>query len=300
MVYNNSMEQKNKRNSFFYCIRPLLLLFLVDYVVSFVFILVCCYRHYGTYQVTDVNELMNTIMSYTTQYSTLLNIICAGIMLLIAAVVFFKRDYKGSDYLYDNKLNIKDALSAVCAGIGMFMLVNIVIIILSSLFDMTLIMTQHDTTMQAINSDTWLDIVYLGFLGPACEEILVRGLCFNRFKYTVGTKKAIVISAILFAALHFTSVLQMGYAFALGVLFAYAYDKYKNILVPIFMHMSFNLMNYVFDIPAINNLFTQNNIGYFAYYVLSVAISVLAYKLIKNKKTPALKNAQSEHIIKGE
>ncbi len=290
MVYNRIMEQRNKKKSFFYCIKPLLLLLLVNYAISFIFVFICRFAVFGASEVADVIALVTVVLEYSLKYATLLNIASSGILLLLGAFIFFKKDYRENDFLYKSSLQPKGFLTAVCGGAGMFMFINVLLIIASSMFDMTALMQQHDLTMQSLSAGvTWLNILCLGLLAPVCEEILVRGLCFNRFRYAIGQKNAIVISALLFGALHYTSVVQMCYTFLLGLLLAYAYAKFENILVPILIHMSFNMMNFLFEIPVVSQSLTGSTLGYMIYYILCVCLCVLSYKLLRKKEKPELK-----------
>ena len=66
-------------------------------------------------------------------------------------------------------------------------------------------------------------VVLLGacILGPVCEELLFRGLLAGRLA-RYGQKPAALVSALLFGLYH-ANVSQFFYAFALGLLLAYAY-----------------------------------------------------------------------------
>lgn len=85
-----------------------------------------------------------------------------------------------------------------------------------------------------------LSVVLLGacILGPVCEELLFRGLLAGRLA-RYGQKPAALVSALLFGLYH-ANVSQFFYAFALGLLLAYAYFYTGSIKVPILLHMLFN------------------------------------------------------------
>lgn len=85
-----------------------------------------------------------------------------------------------------------------------------------------------------------LSVVLLGacILGPACEELLFRGLLAGRLA-RYGQKPAALVSALLFGLYH-ANVSQFFYAFALGLLLAYAYFYTGSLKAPILLHMLFN------------------------------------------------------------
>ena len=83
---------------------------------------------------------------------------------------------------------------------------------------------------------------YIVIVGPVFEEIVFRyvGLKFAKKEYS--EKKAIIIVSILFALLH-SGIFNIIYAFLIGVILSYIYIKYKNIMYPILLHISANLMS---------------------------------------------------------
>lgn len=75
-------------------------------------------------------------------------------------------------------------------------------------------------------------------LGPLCEELLFRGLIAGRLA-RYGQRPAALVSALLFALYH-ANVSQFFYAFALGLLLAYAYFYTGTLKAPAVLHMLFN------------------------------------------------------------
>lgn len=86
--------------------------------------------------------------------------------------------------------------------------------------------------------------VTVGIIGPAAEELLFRGVIFNRLERYLNTKAAIFISALIFGAVHLNMV-QLIYAFLIGLLFAYFYSKSRNVIVPILAHVAVNMSGVV-------------------------------------------------------
>lgn len=76
-------------------------------------------------------------------------------------------------------------------------------------------------------------------LAPICEELLFRGLLANRLA-RYGQMPAALVSALLFGLYH-ANLEQFFYAFALGILLAYAYFRSGRLIVPIALHMLLNI-----------------------------------------------------------
>ncbi len=89
------------------------------------------------------------------------------------------------------------------------------------------------------------------FVAPILEELVFRGLIFRVFR-NKSVIAAHAISAFLFGFMHcaeeiimyqnFSEVVQMLPYIAMGLVFSLAYEKYKTIGVPIYMHMLNNFV----------------------------------------------------------
>jgi membrane protease YdiL (CAAX protease family) len=78
-----------------------------------------------------------------------------------------------------------------------------------------------------------------GFIAPVAEEILFRGLLFGYLRRW-GLPSAIVLTTVLFAALHMGQVIPYTQIVG-GLVFAIAYHMGKSLCVPILIHSLGNL-----------------------------------------------------------
>lgn len=81
-------------------------------------------------------------------------------------------------------------------------------------------------------------------LAPLGEEYFFRGLLYRFFKGVVPRIWALVLSALLFALLHFNTFSFLS-LFLLGLLLGRAYERTGDLRVPVLMHAFFNLNNFV-------------------------------------------------------
>ena len=77
-----------------------------------------------------------------------------------------------------------------------------------------------------------------------CEEIALRGFCFNRLKKITYLLTATVISAIMFGIIHL-NINQMCYAIVLGIIFALANHASGSIWTSIIMHSIINSLGFI-------------------------------------------------------
>ena len=89
------------------------------------------------------------------------------------------------------------------------------------------------------------------------EEIVFRGFLLNVFLKKMKAQNAIALDAALFTLIHYPIWIYRGFGFVdfipasaavaiLSVLFAYSFIKTGNILVPIALHMIWNLLTRLF------------------------------------------------------
>ena len=91
--------------------------------------------------------------------------------------------------------------------------------------------------------------LFLVAVCPAfCEEFLHRGLVLQGIKH-MGFKKAIVISSLLFALLHF-NVQQVSYAFVIGLILGFVAVVSKNIYPAIIIHFVNNAISTYLDFAS--------------------------------------------------
>lgn len=124
-------------------------------------------------------------------------------------------------------------------------------------------------TNAAITMPPALTLICTGILAPIMEEIIFR---YGIFKYL--KKKniifAIVVSSLCFGIMHM-NIIQSGYAFLIGLVLAYIYNKTDNLLDPILIHIGVNLSSVIFTFTKFNEL---------AYlFILSIIFAILTFIL---------------------
>lgn len=96
---------------------------------------------------------------------------------------------------------------------------------------------------QALYSDSlWLQILAVGIVAPIAEELLFRGILYRRMRTWLNVLPASIIALVIFAAVH-GNLLQALYAFLLGTLLIWAYEHFANLIAPILLHISANLIS---------------------------------------------------------
>jgi membrane protease YdiL (CAAX protease family) len=87
--------------------------------------------------------------------------------------------------------------------------------------------------------DPWLAVGAIVILAPIAEEVFFRGVVFNALLRERGRRWAFIGSSALFAAIHL-SLVALVPIFLLGLALAWVYDRTRNLLAPIAMHVVVN------------------------------------------------------------
>lgn len=87
-------------------------------------------------------------------------------------------------------------------------------------------------------------LVVFGILSPFTEEIIFRGILYNRMKKYFPQTLAMVLSALVFGCYHGNPV-QMMYAFVMGLAMALMYEVYGMLGAPVLFHCTANLLVYL-------------------------------------------------------
>ena len=186
---------------------------------------------------------------------------------LILAAVFIPlliKDYKKINFDKENKINY---LQLIIVGIILSLIYNIFayyfnFFIRTSLFDN--------------NNNLIVTLISTGLLGPIIEELMFRGIIYNELKNKYSNTKAILITTVFFAIIHF-NIIQVLYGLIIGFILIYAYEKYKNIKAPIILHMSSNITTTLFLPILVKNILIIN----YSIFLICLILLIIIKKYTK-------------------
>lgn len=87
----------------------------------------------------------------------------------------------------------------------------------------------------------FVELLGLGLIIPIAEEMVFRGLMYERLKEFLDLKWAAVLAALSFGTVH-GNLVQGIFSFFLGLLMIYIYERYHSLLAPILFHMVSNIL----------------------------------------------------------
>ncbi len=110
-----------------------------------------------------------------------------------------------------------------------------------SLFDLDANSSYSQVTAAIQSGTVIMQVAALVIIAPLAEELAFRGTVFGSLRRSFGFWPAALLSALAFAAMHMNMVQGVA-TFVVGVFFAFLYEKFGKIWVPVFAHMVMNAM----------------------------------------------------------
>jgi len=124
----------------------------------------------------------------------------------------------------------------------------------------------------------YMQLLVIGFLMPIAEEMMFRGLIYERLSHYGSEKASIILTSILFGVYHGTMI-QMLYAFVFSLLMLYAYKRTGTFLAPVVFHIASNLSSL-----ALNQLNPLSAMGYSIGIVLFFFIGLFGLYQLKQSR----------------
>lgn len=88
-----------------------------------------------------------------------------------------------------------------------------------------------------------IGIILYGVISPLAEEVVFRGVIYNRLRRFYGPVIGVVVSGIFFGAFH-GNLVQGVYGACMGILIAYVYERQGSFFFPVLFHAAANLAVY--------------------------------------------------------
>ena len=193
------------------------------------------------------------------------------LIILIMLIVFLPLFYKlYKKYQVKSNFNIKKIYIPLAFGISISLIYNILVFSLNNIFHFT-------DNFDGSNLPIVVQIVSSGIVGPILEEMLFRGIIYNRLKEFNKPMASIIITSILFGVFH-TDVLNAIYAFGVSFILIFLYEKYKSIKAPIIMHIALNITIILMLNTIKLNILTLN---IFLVFISTIILLILRKNIIK-------------------
>lgn len=244
----------------------------------------------GTLDMNNIQDIANGALNP----QILLGISAAiGIVDIVVFSIWLKKQKKSGDILVKaNKLNAKGIVLILVLGVCIQISLSIILTVISNLrpdwFD------RYGELIDSLGmGNTFVSFLYVGLVAPIAEELIFRGVTFNKAKKYMPFLAANFVQALLFGIYHM-NLIQGLYAFAMGLSFGLIRRAY-SLIGAILLHMTVNIagmtLDYILPEQILNN-YLAVCILFLVTGAAVTAILVYAGKFIKN-----IKEEEPEYLI---
>ena len=289
-------------------IYPMLLYLGVTFAVEFIFMIAVAVLGISRYGVTDRAQLFDFIMNATMSQAlsmTLLAGLATAPILIFIYIRDNNKDRRNGTFVKYKLNNILKYLLIIPFGVFNMLWANYFVALLQLVMPKFMLESYTDTQQIIEGGGFLIQFLTAGIVAPIVEELIFRGLVYRRTKKMTGTIAAAILSAALFGVFHGNWV-QAPYAFIIGIVAVFVYEKFKSIVAPIMLHMSANILSVLImtlassDTPTVDSL-NIDTLSYVSSLIIFIFITgVLAAVfgvIIWNKVNPVAINAKKENEI---
>lgn len=128
-------------------------------------------------------------------------------------------------------------IESIALGISIALIFNITLYNLNRIFNFT-------NRFGKMEIPFYVLLICTGILGPILEEILFRGIVYNKLKTFNTNMAAIIICSILFGIFHM-DIINGIYGFGISFILIYLYEKHNTLFAPILLHITANVTGLV-------------------------------------------------------
>ncbi len=153
-------------------------------------------------------------------------------------------DYK-RDLMLTGKYGLKNPITnrqvtQLLAIIGITICLSVALNNLISMSPLVSMSEEYQNANDAFYGSTiGLELLGSALITPFLEELLHRGVVYGRLRRMMGMWSAVILSALIFAGLHF-NIVQFIYAFLLGIVFALFVEKTGRLYPAVIAHVVAN------------------------------------------------------------
>lgn len=165
----------------------------------------------------------------------------AAVLVLPFLLYMIKKDRICRGETVCGRLNFEKSMGififALMCNLGFTILGNLLIQAVSAVFSMEISNTVQEGLF---SSNVIMQLMGIGIVVPVMEEVLFRGLVYNRFKDYNKEWLSGILGAAVFAIYH-GNLMQIIFAFPMALIITETYRRNKTLAAPILFHVTVNI-----------------------------------------------------------
>lgn len=219
-------------------IYPLLIYLAIQFIVSFAGSLFVSSKLILQADSSNLNAVASQAMNEVLKLSVLLTTISAVLTIPFMILFYIKDIRKNKISVPSHRTPVWAYFLIAAAGAAACIGGNIII----TISQLQYIFTDYQNVADLLYSGNFIvQLAGIGIIVPIAEELIFRALIYNRMKrYLKSNLYAMVLSSLFFAFYH-GNMVQGIYAFIIGFIMAYIYEKFGSIIAPVLFHICCNI-----------------------------------------------------------
>lgn len=142
----------------------------------------------------------------------------------------------------------------------------------------------QETEEILFGASLWLQFLVMGLAAPLVEELIFRGMCYERLRNVMGIAPAAVLSAVFFGLVH-GNLVQGVYGFAFGVIAALIYEHFDGLIYSILFHIGANVVSiFVTLLSSIFPTFFSLLLVKLAVMAISGGLLAVSFRVLYSRK----------------
>lgn len=101
----------------------------------------------------------------------------------------------------------------------------------------------EETSTKQFSLSLWAGLLMYGLCTPVAEEIVYRGLVYNRLRRYFEMPVPLIVAPLLFGVAH-GNMVQLLYGFMMGFVICFVYERYGSFIYPVIFHIAANTAVY--------------------------------------------------------
>lgn len=220
-----------------------------QFTIKYIFVAYYNYKNMSYYKTIfkGIDEIDIVNMEF---YKYHLNKFLNSQALLIVLIIFlifgyvFYAIYK--KYKQNSRLTIKSIVRIIFTAIFISAFYNTFIYLINN--------SVHISDNYKINSlPIYIQVLSSGIIGPILEELLFRGVIYNRLKEIKNINKSKLYTSILFSLMHLPNIVLVIYTFLLSFIMIEIYERFKTLKASIIFHITINITSIIITYILIYN-----------------------------------------------
>lgn len=216
---------------------------------------------------------------YIQNHSLVVMFIAALITMVILSVIM-KKDSGKTVFTGKEQMGLEEVLLIglmgifAASGLGRFV----------SLFQLDNLVGSYAQVSEGFAGNPMVfQILTLCIAAPAAEEMIFRGMMYQRLSEYVDKMTAVVVSSIVFGVYH-GNLVQGIYALILGILLCFVFESCGTLLAPVFLHMACNTAALIIMYLPISRYISNNIVLNIIVMMLELGgMAFFTWKLYKRK-----------------